>query len=175
MIDVHGIPGHLLDGDVRFLQTLAESLPTDARVAEIGTHFGASAAAMALANPGLRVLCHDTWLDTERSPNMAIFMGHIIRLGLETRVIPVRGDSSHSVTQYRPEHFDAIWIDGDHENPGFRKDLHLWHPLLKEGGIFCGHDCVPGSDIDLETSKFAQWHGMGRSIVEGTHYVWVMK
>ena len=35
---------------------------------------------------------------------------------------------------------DFIFIDGDHSYEGVSKDIKLWWPKVKSGGIFAGHD-----------------------------------
>lgn len=36
--------------------------------------------------------------------------------------------------------FDFIFIDGDHSYEATLADCETYYPLLKKGGIFCGHD-----------------------------------
>lgn len=40
---------------------------------------------------------------------------------------------------------DLVYLDGDHELPGFLDDLNLWWPKVNPGGILAGHDVLcPG-------------------------------
>ena len=40
-----------------------------------------------------------------------------------------------------PDHFfDLVYVDGDHTYEGVRRDLALWMPKVRPGGIFCGDD-----------------------------------
>ena len=48
------------------------------------------------------------------------------------------------------EHFDVIYIDGDHSYDSVIRDLNLYMPKLKHGGIICGHDY---SHVHPETVK----------------------
>jgi len=36
--------------------------------------------------------------------------------------------------------FDFIFVDGDHSYEGTLADCEAYYPLLKNGGVFCGHD-----------------------------------
>ena len=38
---------------------------------------------------------------------------------------------------------DICFIDAAHGYPYVLKDLRLWMPKMKEGGIICGHDYFP--------------------------------
>lgn len=63
------------------------------------------------------------------------------------RVVPVRMDSQnaattlgHLIEKGKLDKFSLIFVDGDHSEEGIKKDVEAWLPLLKEGGILCGHD-----------------------------------
>jgi len=36
--------------------------------------------------------------------------------------------------------FDLVFIDGCHEEWCIKEDIEAWYPLVKRGGILCGHD-----------------------------------
>lgn len=38
---------------------------------------------------------------------------------------------------------DWVYLDADHSHQAVSEDIALWYPLLKSGGLFCGHDYVP--------------------------------
>lgn len=51
--------------------------------------------------------------------------------------------------------FDFIYIDANHEHASVLQDLHLWWPLLKDGGIFAGHDyCNYHSSVKKAVDEF---------------------
>lgn len=42
---------------------------------------------------------------------------------------------------------DLVFIDGNHKYEFVKKDIELWYPKVKEGGIFGGHDYYVIEDI----------------------------
>jgi len=57
---------------------------------------------------------------------------------------------------------DMIFLDAGHSAEDVRCDIDLWWPLLKEGGVLCGHDygvsMFPG--IQVEVDSFAEKKGL---------------
>ena len=42
--------------------------------------------------------------------------------------------------EFDEPHFDFIFVDGDHSYDATLADCEAYYPLLKKGGLFCGHD-----------------------------------
>jgi predicted O-methyltransferase YrrM len=51
-----------------------------------------------------------------------------------------QGLSEDIVSEFKDESLDFIYIDGDHTYEGCKKDVELWWPKLRVGGLFSGHD-----------------------------------
>lgn len=45
---------------------------------------------------------------------------------------------------FEDESLDIVYIDGCHKYESVSKDINLWYPKLKTGGVLCGHDYVSG-------------------------------
>ncbi len=43
---------------------------------------------------------------------------------------------------------DLVFIDADHRHSMVKMDIEAWLPIVKQGGILCGHDCE---------KKFTEW------------------
>lgn len=66
-------------------------------------------------------------------------------------ILPFR--SSYAIDLIPPEKVDFVWTDGDHSEAGIRADIELYYPLVKDGGIFGGHDygqCHPLTEVIKE-------------------------
>lgn len=54
---------------------------------------------------------------------------------------------------YGDGHFSFIFIDAAHEYDAVKKDLELWYPKLKSGGLFAGHDYYPHTGVPKAISE----------------------
>lgn len=54
---------------------------------------------------------------------------------------------------------DAIFIDGDHSYEGVRRDLELYFPLLRSGGLLIVHDYLPA--LTPENREYILYHHGG--------------
>lgn len=65
--------------------------------------------------------------------------------------------------------FDFIYIDANHEYPAVVEDLTRYYPLIREGGVLCGHDYnlygvkravnefSAANNLELETAHLDWW------------------
>ena len=68
---------------------------------------------------------------------------------------------------------DSVFIDGDHNVAEVMADVQAWWPLLREGGIVCGHDywaADPGV-MDAVQQQFGGRH----QVATNTRIWWVRK
>ena len=119
--------------------TLAETdelrrLAKDADVLEIGSAYGYSAIAMALA--GGRVIAVDPhqWLDS-----WATMLANVEAYGVADRVTVWRMSSQTAMSTLGTV-FDLVWIDGDHEAAAVAHDVEWARKLLRPSGTLAVHD-----------------------------------
>jgi predicted O-methyltransferase YrrM len=112
-------------------------LAKDADVLDVGSAFGYSSVAMALA--GARVVAVDphAWLQS-----LGIMVANLAAYNVSDRV-DIRAAQSRAVMVQLVEErrfFDLVWIDGDHEAPAVAHDVEWGRKLLKPTGTLAVHD-----------------------------------
>ena len=56
----------------------------------------------------------------------------------------LRKTSKEATRDFENNHFDFVYIDGDHRYEYVKEDLAMWFPKVKIGGVFAGHDYWDG-------------------------------
>ena len=52
--------------------------------------------------------------------------------------------------------FDFIFVDGDHSYDATKADCEAYYPLLKKGGLFCGHDYSSIEAVNRAVTDFRE-------------------
>jgi hypothetical protein len=66
------------------------------------------------------------------------FIKNIKDLEVDSIVVPIRMTSENAVKEWKDNNISLLWIDGDHLLPD--KDLEMWYPYVKHGGVIALHD-----------------------------------
>lgn len=126
-----------------------------ATIAEIGSWVGDSACAMYQAFPESKITCVDTFSGAPGDATFTFSRQADMEAGCEESVYKAfLGNTQHFNPRLfkmdslsaarslasREELFDLIYIDADHRYEGVKADIEAWLPLVKDGGIICGHD-----------------------------------
>jgi len=72
--------------------------------------------------------------------------------------VPMRTYSESAVSQFPDAFFDFIYVDAGHEYKHIMRDLKMWWPKLKPGGMYAGDDFVDAQD----TFPYVKHHRGGR-------------
>lgn len=133
--------------------------------AEVGTLEGRFAATLLKTWRGRRLHCVDPWKATPNDRayldvNNVSQMEHDRNYRAATRLLASYGDrcrihrlpSAEAVKHFSERSLDFVYLDGRHYRAGVEEDLTLWAPLVRSGGVLCGHDYLDG---DLPSGRFA--------------------
>jgi predicted O-methyltransferase YrrM len=124
------------------LAYLAEAASKSRMIVEVGSWLGRSTCALA-ANTNGTVWAVDTWAGTEQQghdlPDHESLFKQFKENVSGLNVIPVVSESVDAAKRFSCG-LDMIFIDANHDYEKVKEDIGIWSPLLKTGGIFCGHD-----------------------------------
>jgi len=147
-----GIPG-VPDSVGDALKQLTWDCPSNPKFLEVGSWKGRSScylAAIAKVRGG-HLTCIDHWQGSLSSIGGSEivdgglnlyeeFLSNLTQRGLREYITPLKMSSEEASLLIPDESQDLIFIDADHLYPSIKRDLELWFPKVKTGGIFCGHD-----------------------------------
>lgn len=80
--------------------------------------------------------------------------------------------------------FDLVYLDGNHGNPQFARDLEQWWTLLKPGALYGGHDFLDVNlphwrcDVKSTVEDFAKRNGLSLHVTNeenGPQSWWLIK
>ncbi len=189
MININGVRGYLVPGDVAFLWNLAASLPKGGTYLEIGSWMGLSSivvstSLIASLNFDARVFCVDTWEGSEEHQSIEevlgkqlhnIFLNNITQAGVDHFIVPRRGPSLEIVNTIPNNSLDIVFIDGDHSQKGCYADMVAWMPKVKHGGRFLGHDAMEHQGMVRDAvTQFCEERKLKYSITPPpySNYIW---
>jgi len=148
---------------------------SDVTGVEIGTFCGDSARAILWTLPNCSTLYSiDPWKHFdqkqfeagEQQPyhdnNTTLALSKFEAPDIKGRIVQLEMTSVEAYELLKDKKFDFVWIDGSHEGVDFKKDIELYQPLVKEGGIFGGHDFgqIPEvTEIVFKSFDRALWSG----------------
>ncbi len=136
------IPTYTTNQELLKLYGLAKSLPEKSLAVEIGSYIGASSLLIAKGlTKNSKLVCIDTWQNDAMTEgnwdSYQVFLQNT--KAVEDRIKTIRNISVEAGRNFI-EQTDFIFIDGDHSYEGVKKDVDIWFPKLKSGGIIVMHD-----------------------------------
>ena len=141
-----------IDGwmEINDLEWLAEQAKTHTAICEVGSWQGRSARVLADNTPGT-LWCVDTWASDTVAADIRCVEGEFafqkfqenlkdhLHSGKVSVLRQPSVDAAYTMSRAGMS-FDMIFIDADHELSSIRADILAWKPLVRSGGLFCGHD-----------------------------------
>lgn len=144
LLEAEKIFTHLTSQEKRRLFDAAYSVQSGYAV-EIGSFVGASSCFIAAGlKQNSKLICIDTWENDAMSEGKRDTLKEFSRntKRFSHKLIPVRGYSQNVVNEVRKttDEISLLFIDGDHSYEGCKRDVDLYLPLVKSGGIVIFHD-----------------------------------
>ncbi len=137
-------------------QSAAKSFPDGAVFVEAGTWLGKSTIYLAeqlrANNKKIKIWAVDTFagadtcefhVETVKSHGGSIltqFWQNVKDCGVEDYILPICSKSEDCLDKIPEKEFDFVFLDSDHTFDVVTKELKLFWPRLKTGGVIGGHD-----------------------------------
>jgi len=150
--------GWFRSSEIALLYRTVKALPGPGNLAEIGSWKGRSTAvtAMALKDAGdteAKIFAIDPHVGSEEhrdtiereGPTLIEFRKNLRRLHLYDQVEEMVAFSydAAKILAERGESLRFVLIDGAHDYGSVKKDIQLFRPMVRDGGIIALHDCEP--------------------------------
>jgi hypothetical protein len=156
---------------VKSRRWLARQARKRSRIVEVGVWKGRTTLVLATYCPGT-VWAVDHWQGVPRDPEQHALYAPDLESGENIyrafckalrgpiksgKVFPVRMpslDAAAHLGALLGRTVDMVFLDGDHSYEGVAADIGAWTPLLRSGGLLCGHDYG------------GRWEGVRRAVDE---------
>jgi predicted O-methyltransferase YrrM len=145
---VPAISTSVTEAETRELQRLAAAARD---ILEVGSAFGYSAIALALANPGAYVTAVDPHNQLGSHPiaggSLEVMRGNLVAYGVADRVEIIVESSQTALPALHADgrQFGLVFIDADHVEGAVAHDVEWALKLLRPGGWLAAHDLDEGS------------------------------
>ena len=121
--------------------------------AEIGVYLGKNAENMLVGLDMQRLYLIDPYLNedgklsgTTTSSSRILELRYNSHYRLErfhSKIVWIEKKSEYAVNDIKDSELDFVYIDGDHTYIAVKKDIELYFPKVKIGGLIAGHDYDP--------------------------------
>ncbi len=138
-----GVPGWETFSEQEYLKTLAEAVPANGRILEIGAEYGMSSSIFCrFAHPSVEVVS----IDIFGGNMLEIHRQNLAEAGLADRSRQLVGDSA-IVGKTWKDPIDLLFIDGDHSYGGCASDIRIFTPFVMVGGMVAFHDMAQMTNL----------------------------
>jgi hypothetical protein len=155
-----GVRGWMSENELKIIEILAQTVPENGTIVEIGSMMGRTACAWAMsAHPSVKIYCLDMWgeelIDSPHNlPLQEIENSGYPKLedinSIETfrkntfefsQIFPIKVTDPNTIPEeLHTLNTDLVFIDAGHKNPNDWNIISMWIKKLNQGGILCGHD-----------------------------------
>lgn len=136
------IPGDMCDFH-SYYRRIAESLPNNSRIIEVGCADGHSgifmAETMANLNKKFELVMVEN-MDYGKEEQQNTLLVNIIKSGLASNIRLISKDSLNASCKFPDNWAQFIFIDASHKYEETKADIRLWHRKVQHGFYLAGHD-----------------------------------
>ncbi len=128
---------------------LARTLPPGSTIAEVGSLLGGSIATLALAllDRGNRFVSiesfmgnGDSTVDGYALPSLDQYVANTKTAFPFLNINTIQLPSHVAASDFSDQSLDMVFVDGDHSTESVRRDIAVWKPKVRAGGILAGDD-----------------------------------
>jgi len=87
------------------------------------------------------------------------------------RVVKLSSLDAAEVFGWADYKFDLVFIDAKHTEESIKADIEAWYPLVKKGGILCGHDY--GNMLEKSVKKIVDYYFKEDLEIIPETWIWV--
>lgn len=140
------------------LAYLAEHASHAHLIVESGTYMGASAHVMLTASHNCHLWCVDPFMVAGTEQVTKYFLQRFVREH-RCEIIAKRSGPASEMLAYLKGQIDMVFIDDGHAYDDVCYDIERWRPLVRSGGILCGHDYEhPANDVTRAVTHLLPEH-----------------
>lgn len=122
---------------------IADRLPQDARIVEVGVADGKSAIYLAEALANMNKRFHLTMIDSldyGRTEQLTEIIRNIQRSGLSEHINLLPMDSLYASCKFNDHSLHFVFIDSSHKYEYTKAEIRLWYRKVMDGYLLSGHD-----------------------------------
>lgn len=164
---------YLYEAELPYLKELANLLPANPAVVNIGAGAGTSGLALMESRPDLFLITIDITAESSPFGCLEAEETELRKSGYwdQGRNLQVHADSKKVAPDWwgsPNDKVDMVFIDGDHSYVGCKGDILAWLPHIKDGGIIAVHDYKKHElPVDFANSPHPMpWPGVDEAVDE---------
>lgn len=154
---------------------------------ELGSNRGCSAIGVArlIQQWGGRLTCVDQWIERATEVGIETFLKNIYLAQVQDAVQTLHCETQAAATIWHGA-IDYLYVDADHTYEGCTRDLELWWPFVKVGGLVAGDDYddpygIPEQGVTRAWDEFERRHRQSfhrtvtPGLVHASRLIWGVK
>lgn len=177
-------PAHIMNNDIPQGEVVCKACGVlgivPDMIVEIGVYKGYSSCYFLDYFPDAELFLVDPWIAQNLNARMyrrngpadweEIYNDVIKEFGSKATIM--RMTSEEAEDKFLPASLDVVFIDGDHSYRSVCRDIELWLPKMRKGGLFCGHDyslCGANAGVVKAVNEMIG----GENVVIGSRKTWL--